>query len=159
MLGNNQGTNFENRAGTIETVITMQSDIPKGSKSQDALLPSYDKKKRRVTGHGYSIQWMTRIASDEIRSIFRYEDERTKFYFDAERWEWVVPAGTKGTSSSFDTETYKIVSLWDQEPRSPRKIKLSEDSKEIARKNILAGMMLMEEGIDKPPKKVVIAGE
>ncbi len=161
MSGNVQSTNIEYRAGASETVMTMQSDTPNGSKRQsiETHVPRYDRSEKAVFGDGYCIKYTGQMVLDQIHTIFFYQDRNISFNFKAERKKWLITPGSKKPSDVIDTEIYTIVGLWYEETNWVRKKNIPKDHKEIAKANILQGMKLMEEECNTPPKAVIIKWE
>ncbi len=129
-------------------------------KSKNMQRPQYDKNSMQVRGREYYITLAGTSIRDEILGIFFYQDDNTNFYFLAERQKWTKTPTSKNIGEVNDTETYAIRRLWCGDVKCVRKKEsISEISKNTARKNILEGMMLMEERCGSPPKGVFIQHE
>jgi hypothetical protein len=92
--------------------------------------------------------------------MFLYRDDRVEFYFAAVREKWVRFPTADKAGESIDTEAYDIRRLWCIDASCiDQKAGIEPKAKERAKKNILAGMMHMEEYLRKPPKKVIISND
>jgi hypothetical protein len=132
------------------------SDMENGSQRPTL---SYDKAKMQVSGKGFFIALAGQRTRDELHKIFFYQDDHINFYFFAERERWVRVPGPNSVGEVEDTEIYAISGMWRADLGLVARKDIAEDAKVIARENVLAGLMLMEEYCYKPPKKVLIRYE
>ena len=115
---------------------------------------NYDKESKQVTGRRFRIRCVGEKSYQDILAIFLYQDDDVDFYFLAERMRWIEAPSEPTKRKLIDTREYNVIRLWCVDDSCVNiKENISYSIKEAAKKNILSGLMLMEE-CGSPPNSV-----